>query len=592
MALLFQVSCMDLGREALERRELANGDGYTWLALVESWRQTGRWSPFVAAHNAPEGLETHLAPPFAAGVLGLARLLEPWHGRQEAPRIAGRLSGPLLHVATAAVLAWGAAATLGTGGALLAAAGFLLMPLAPHRFGVHEFDHHALHLFLTALLVAVLLRGSVGRALSGRAACLAGAVAGFGVWSGVEMLIPAGVGGLAIGLAWLLRDDGQRARGLWLYPAGMAAALAAGVAAERPPGEWMSPDLDRASAAHVLMAALLAAGALVTLRACGAPPLANVTGRTAAAAAMLGGVAVVLWTAVPDLFGGPYADADPVALELLRGLAGDQSAADWLAAAPWALGYHLWLLGLVGSGVALGLRAEAHREAWLLVAVGLFVGAVAAFHQYRLAHYYELFASIACGGAAAALGRCLWHGRSLVMRLAAAPMACAALASPHLGWVAGALAYERDATFWNAASRDTGCDWPALGRALAALPREGGGNIAAYAGPGPELAHFSGRGVVATACHCNPAGMRDARAILLSPPEAARDVAQRRGVEFVVQCPAMSGWQGHDWYVERAGPEGLYGRLARDEPPDWLVRWPVSEPGVEGFGVWRTTFRN
>ena len=595
MALLFQVSCMDLSREALERMELTGGDGYTYLALVKSWQETGQWSPYVAAHNAPEGLETHLTAPFPTGVLGLARLLEPSYGPEEAPRIAGKLSGPLLHVATAGVLAWGAAAVLGTGGALLAAAGFLVMPLAPHRFGVLQFDHHTLHLFLAALLIAVLLRDTGGQARSGRTACVAGAVAGLGVWSGVEMLIPAGIGGIALGLAWLLRGDPERARGLWLYPIGMAAVLVAGVAVERPPGEWLSLDLDRASAAHVLMAVLLAAGAGGTVRVCGHRALAGIAARSVMAAAMLGSVAVVLWTAAPDFFLGPYGDPDPVVDDHLRGLPFDRSAAELLAATPWTLGYHLWLLGFVGSGVAMGLRVEVHRKAWLLIAVGLFVGAVAAFHQYRLVHYYELFASIAFGGAVAAVGRGLWRRRSPVARLAAAPMVCVAMASPYLGWVVGALAYEADETFWSTASRDAGCDWPALGRALAAVPRQGGGNIATYAGPGPELAHFSGRGVVATGCHCNPGGMRDARTVLLSVPEAAREVAERRGVEFLVQCPAMSGWQGHDWYVERAGSEGVYGRLVRDDPPDWLVRWSTpaaGEPDVEGFVVWRTTFRN
>ena len=597
MALLFQVSCMDLSRKALERMELANGDGYTYLALVESWRETGQWSPYLAAHNAPEGLETHLTAPFPAGVLGLARLLEPWLGRQEAPRIAGKLSGPILHVAMAAVLAWGAAAVLGTGGALLAAAGFLVMPLAPLRFGVQEFDHHALHLFLAALLIAMLLRDTGGQARSGRTACVAGAIAGLGVWSGVEMLIPAGIGGLALGLAWLLRGDPERARGLWLYPIGMALVLVVGLAAERPPGEWLSLDLDRASAAHVLMAVLLAVGAAGAVWMCGHRALAGVAVRSVTAAAMLGSVAVVLWAAAPDFFAGPYGDADPVVDDLLRGLAGDRSAADWLAAAPWTLGYHLILLGLVGYGVGRGLRVEVRREAWQLLVVGLVAGAVAAFYQYRLAHYYELFASIALGGAAAAVGRYLWRRRSPVARLAAAPTVLIAMASPHLGWVVGVLAYEADETFWSMASRNAGCDWPALGRALAAVPMqgEGGGNIATYAGPGPELAHFSGRGVVATGCHCNPSGMRDARTLLLSASEAAREVAERRGVEFLVQCPAMVGWRGHDWYVERAGSEGVYGRLARDDPPDWLVRWSASEtgqPDVEGFVVWRTTFRN
>ena len=402
--------------------------------------------------------------------------------------------------------------------------------------------------------------------------------------------------GLALGLAWLLRGDAERARGLWLYPIGMAVVLVAGVAVERPPGEWLSLDLDRASAAHVLMAVLLAVGAAGTVWMCGHRALAGVAARSVTAAAMLGTVAVVLWTAAPDFFAGPYGDPDPVVDDLLRGLAGDQSAADWLAAVPWMLGYHLLLLGLVGYGVGMGLRVEVQREAWLLLAVGLFAGAVAAFYQYRLAHYYELFASIALGGAVAGVGRGLWRRRSPVARLAAGPMVCVAMASPHLGWVVGALAYEADETFWGTASRDAGCDWPVLGRALSAVPKPAGGagNIATYAGPGPELARFSGRGVVATGCHCNPSGMRDARTVLLSAPDPAREVAERRGVEFLVQCPAMKGWQGHDWYVERAGSEGLYGRLARNDPPDWLVRWSTStvgDPDIEGFVVWQTTFR-
>ena len=497
MALLFQVSCMDLSREALERVELADGDGYTYLALVKSWQETGQWSPYVAAHNAPEGLETHLTAPFPTGVLGLARLLEPSYGPEEAPRIAGKLSGPLLHVATAAVLAWGTAAVLGTGGALLAAAGFLVMPLAPHYWGVLKFDHHALHLFLAALLIAVLLRDTGGQARSGRTACVAGAVAGLGVWSGVEMLIPAGIGGIALGLAWLLRGDPERARGLWLYPIGMAAVLVAGVAVERPTVEWLSLDLDRASAAHVLMAVLLAAGAAGTVRVCGPGPLAGTAARSVTAAAMLGSVAVVLWTTAPDFFLGPYGDPDPVVDDHLRGLPYDRSAAELLAATPWTLGYHLWLLGFVGSGVAMGLREEVHRKAWLLIAVGLFVGAVAAFYQYRLVHYYELFASIAFGGAVAAVGRGLWRRRSPVARLAAAPMVCVAMASPYLGGVVGVLAYESDETFWSTASRDAGCDWPALGRALAAVPRQGGGGgqhrDVRRAGPGAGAFQRPGR---------------------------------------------------------------------------------------------------
>ena len=595
LTLLFQGSCTDLSRAALERDELANGDSYTWLALVEAWDETGQWTPVVATHNAPDGLETHLTRPFAAVVLGLAALLDPWYADGAAVQAAGKLSGPLLYLAASAVLAWGVWRLIGTGGTLLAAIAYLAMPVSPLRFGLQAFDHHALHLLLTALTVSLLLHAILQDARrGGRLAGLAGAVAGLGIWSGVEMLIPGAIGGVTLGLAWVFWGRGRRAGVLGRYALGMALTLAAALVVEQPPARWTSLHLDSMSAAHVLMAGILAVGAVVPMWWEARGPSVGEAVRAFGALAVSACAALGLWLLVPDFFLGPYGEIDSIVEDLFRANPGDSGIAPLLQSIPGYLAFHLSLLGVVGLRIGLGLCEAIRRDAWLLLAAGIAVGAVAAFHRYRLIPYYEMFAAVALGGVAAAVGRAAWDRTSTIMRPAAVLAALLALSSPYLGWAAGILFTDDREHEASKHYADGRCDWPALGRALATLPEPlpatSMGNIVTYAPPGPELSRFSGRGVVATGCHCNAGGMRDARAILVSSPGTAREVARRRGVEFVVQCQSALGWQGHDWHLERSGPEGVYARLARGDPPDWLVRVPAFEIGVEGFVVWRTNF--
>ena len=297
-----------------------------------------------------------------------------------------------------------------------------------------------------------------------------------------------------------------------------------------------------------------------------------------------------MWLLVPDFFLGPYGEIDPVVAELFRAQPGDRGIAPQLQSSPGYLAFHLCLLGVVSLRAGLGFREATRRDAWLLVAVGIAAGVVAAFHLYRLIPYYEMFAAVALGGAAAAVGRAASDRISSNVRPAAVPPVVLVLCWPYVGWVVGNLFAEDREPEVSEYYRDGPCDWAALGRALATLPKRGGGNIVTYAPPGPELSRFSGLGVVATGCHCNAGGMRDARTILVSSPGTAREVARRRGVGFVVQCQSALGGQGHDWHLERSGPEGVYARLARDDPPGWLVRVPAFEIDVEGFVVWRTNF--
>ncbi len=139
-------------------------------------RESGRWNRVVPSHNAPYGLETHLTRPFADVVAALAMPLRFFLTPKEAALIGGMLSGPVLHLATATLVAWGAGAVLGSGGTLLAVGAFLLNPVFS-AFGIYAYDHHALHLCLAAAIMALLLRHAVGGTgvwLAGAAGTVAG----------------------------------------------------------------------------------------------------------------------------------------------------------------------------------------------------------------------------------------------------------------------------------------------------------------------------------------------------------------------------------------------------------------------------------
>ena len=591
MVLVFQVSCMDLSRAALEEEALANGDSYTWLALVDEWRESGRWRPVVPSHNAPYGLETHLTLPFAALVRGLAQSFRLSQSPAEADRIAGMLLGPVLHVATAIALAWGCRVLVGSGGSLLVVVGFLAMSLAPFRFGVRLFDHHSLHVFLTALLTALLLRHATRKRESGLLVAAAGVVAGVGIWAGTEMFIPAGIGGLALSLAWAAWGGQWRVRGLWLYAVGMALALAAAIVVERPAVQWTSPGFDRLSGTHVLIGALLAGATRGIFWLQGRWPDIKAIGRTGVGVLATGGVAAATWATAPEFLLGQYGAPDPVVADHWQGLLGNHGVLVWLVSAPFYIGFHLCLAAVVIATVLAGLRSSSRRDAWMVLATGAVVGAAVAFVQFRLIQYYEVFACVALGAGAAGAGRFVWKRAPVIVRLAAAPAVLVVLVLPVLGGlVVSRFVPTTIHAKWESAYQDRECNWKELGHALARLPGERSGTIATYAAPGPELAHFSGRGVVATGCHCNAAGMRDARTILLKTPASARGVAERRNLEFVVQCSSARGWQGHEWYMKRSGPEGVYARLAQGEPPVWLVQVPASELGLDDFDVWRTVF--
>ncbi len=595
LTVLLQVLFGGLNPEGLAPHQYIKqktGDIFSWLPLVEAFLETGRWSPFLPLHNAPYGLETHLTRPFAEFVRVLALPVGLFLPPKETALVAGMVSSPILQVVTAVLVAWGASTVLSSMGAMLAAAAFLMNTRS--TFSVYQYDHHGLHLCLEAAVIVLLMRHAVGFGRAGWLAAAAGAVAAIGIWAGTEMLLTACAGGLALGLAWVLWGGHRRAQGLWRYTCTLAVVLACSLAVEHSPEDWMSVELDRLSGVHVLLAALLVSSAgSVALAQRFWPHLGGILrGMVATFAVVCAGLS--LWAIVPDFFRGPYAAVDALVQESLWGIVGERPAWSLFAATPALAGYYLLPFLLAAACATQGLQGGRgkQREAWLIILIAMATGLLAAFWKARLIRHSLLFIAIPLGGAAALLGLQVWNRMPRELRPAAGFAVLGIILSPYVGLVVGDFAVKADSVdrFWESVSNQEACDWRSLGSAVARMPQLRGGTIVTEPHHGADLAYLSGVGVVATGCHCNGEGLTDALAIFVSAPDAARTLAQRRDVEFIMQCPAARGVHGHDWYIARSGPDGLYARLARGRPPDWLIPVPVSEIGVEGFVIHRTTF--
>jgi hypothetical protein len=97
---------------------------------------------------------------------------------------------------------------------------------------------------------------------------------------------------------------------------------------------------------------------------------------------------------------------------------------------------------------------------------------------------------------------------------------------------------------------------------LAALPP---GRVAASVDLGAFILATTPHSVLAAPYHRDRDGILDAIALLSGSDDIARDIIQRRHIDYVVSCPPRETQAGID-----GGADGLEARLARGERPAWL----------------------
>jgi hypothetical protein len=93
------------------------------------------------------------------------------------------------------------------------------------------------------------------------------------------------------------------------------------------------------------------------------------------------------------------------------------------------------------------------------------------------------------------------------------------------------------------------------------------GRVAGFVDQGPAILAYTQDSAIAGPYHRDADGIEDTYAIFTGMPEQARAILQRRGISYVMACSAAPDWS---YYIAKA-PNGLLARLARHQPPGWLM---------------------
>ncbi len=547
----------------VEVRDLMAGQG--WYDLVQHRLDT------------PFGVRMHWSRLADLPIAGLILCAAPLLGTAAAEVLAAWLY-PLGLLLAALWLSGRIAVRLAGGAAALP--GLLLFAFSVVTFADFSpgrLDHHALQL-VVLLALADLTLGALSRPRLGLAA---GVAAAFGLAIGLESLPGLVAATASFGLAWVL--DGRHGRALRWFGLGLAAGTPALLAASVPPERWLLPACDVLSIGYV--AAGIGTGAIFIvlpwLRLGTAP--ARLLAGLAAAAALLAALAI----AFPACRAGPYGGLDPwLASHWLSRVEEAQPALALLADRPDFV-IAAGLPTLLGLGFA--LWATAHRPAtervrWASMALFLLVALAVMLLQARAARIGASL-SPAIGAAAIATARAAWLRRRRPVALAGlvggwigfAGMVLTLLVAPFSGAPAAAGATAGPAAGSVAespAESAADCFRPEAYAALAALPP---GRVMAPVDLGAHLLAFTGHAVVGAPYHRAEAGLRDTLHFFTGPAAEAREIARRRGLDWLVLCPALAAGGVPPDVSPDAGPDALGRRLAREDLPDWLS--PQALPG-------------
>ena len=351
---------------ALPVAEMADGD--SWLRLLRVRRLldgAGWFDVALPGLDAPFGSTSHWTRPLDLLILILVLPLRIGLDLPDALHWAGLLVSPVLHAASALVLAWGLVPLCGRVGGLLGAVLTLTQPAILAYGGPGHADHHILFLLVTAALLGFLLRGLGGR--PGHL-LLAGGMAALGVWVSVEMLLVLGLVLTVLGLAWVMGAD-RGAQGNRLFARGLAWGLIAALVLERPGADWLSVEYDRFSVVHVVFG-----GLVLTFWTLAGRRWEDGSWKKRLAVAILGAgaIAALLRAAFPGILKGPAADVPPDLWALLAGqiaeYQGLHDPATFLVVAGGTLIALPWVAWRLGRGSRGGKRL-----AWGLVLLSLLV---------------------------------------------------------------------------------------------------------------------------------------------------------------------------------------------------------------------------
>lgn len=444
----------------------------------------------------------------------------------------------------------------------------LLAPAVTLIFRPMRIDHHNLQAVLIVWMMAGLVRADQGW----KPAALAGAMAGFSLAIGMEMLLVIVAGTTGLCIAWVIEGARWRPalRGYGLSFAGVTTGLfLATVAPER----WTTPACDALSMVYVAVAVIGGVGiALIARFPKGAP--AGAADRVVRGGLLVGVGSLLLAVTAhtgPLCLLGPYAGLDPRLGPIwLDHVTEAKSIVAIYASEWWTIPLH-YAAPVVASLLGLALVRSVARD--VRPGLALLVGVVATSTLVGLIQVRGVVPAQTLGAAAA--GALVAAARRLAAdnpgRLRAA-LRYVWLPLCPLAWyfVMMPFADQEEKLAYRAmlASLDT-CR-AEIGAALETAPP---GLIAAPSNLGSYLLMRTPHRVLAAPYHRNAAGLLLAEDILAGPDGVA--ALDRAGGRYVVICRSDS----EVGLIAKRGPDGLVARLVAGERPGEfrsLVDTPVS----------------
>lgn len=534
-----------------------DGDDQMRLLQVRELMDGKGWFDLTQPRLGPEGgTEMHWSRLVDLPIAFLTLLMAPLLGRE--PALSAAITAwPMLSILIVTCgLVYGARALGGRSLLLFACVlGFTLL-FRHFRFLPGAIDHHNLQLGLVLLGAACLLsrdRPPAAAAVSGAALALAAAIGG-------EVYVFVAAIASFVALDWAVAGAPAQ-RSAVIFGAAFAAALAAAFLAIVNPLEYGVIHCDALSLVSLL--AGLGGGAGFAL----AVQLTSARRREVRLAA-LGGVAILCAVIVlvlgPQCLSNPLSGLSPEAKTLwLARVDEARPTFELWAAQPDEVLYRLatTLLGLAAAACL--AWKDMHRRAMLLFVLLLTISLIFALYQTRFYVFGQLLAILPLAAFVAQLqsgsiGPGLPRPVYLFALLAGMPMMWAALGlslalKPAPAGMAAAACYTAETS--------------------AMLSRVPAGRILAPPTDTPRLLLETPHSALHGHYHRNTAGIDAALKIFTSPPDEARlDLAAAR-VDYVFFCGADPDLK----FFARHAPDGLIGRMAVGEMPDWLE--PVARIG-------------
>lgn len=557
-------------------------DSFMRLQRVMDLHAGGAWyDAYQPRTNAPYGETLHWTRPMDALLFAGAWVGSAFTDFRTALMLWGVALSPLLLAAGIFVWSWGTRKLLDDTAFLMSVAMLVLLPTLNVSFKLGRPDHHSLLMFLFICQLVVFFRIALGQGTT-RLAIAGGVTGGLAIWVSPESLTHLLLFGGALGVYWLWQG-GEHIRTMTTYLVAMAGMLVVAMVVERPPAQWLTPQYDRLSIVHL---ALLISGALGWVIASAVHRRtqlsADVRGR--AIIAFVGCIvpAIVMLTAFPKFYAGPFAEISSEAFDEWIDVIAEYHPivpVDRFTTGMFIA--HLSPAFIVLAYVYMRWRQADAPERRLIVLwlIGLAMFFPMALDAIRWSMYVQALIWLPWTLAIIALVRHPWD---VTLKRIKIPVNAVVAPALVLGPVFGGMAIlpPKEA---EAAKRS--CDWPAIARHVETLRPAGaeGQLLFTHFFRGPEFVWRTGYRVVG-APYGNDRSLRDTNTLFRAKDEAAaKQMIEERKADLVLICPVGPERRR---YVKK-DEDSFYVRLESGKAPGWLAKVTLPDALAGSFRLYK-----